>query len=103
MVNLFFEQNNMKANIKGIMFNKKKNAVRVYTNDPDKAYWLYDKCNFRKSILLRELNVTLNMRLNDDEKIQYLIEGHINEKKQRAIFEKAKKYGVCDLKTNYTC
>lgn len=49
---------------------------------------------------MRPFNIYFSLQLNENEMKKYFIEG-LTEENQRAVFDAARKIGICKLYTNY--
>lgn len=100
MVYLFFNSKKIDNDIKSFSLNSKDGLIKIEFHDAQKAKNFYDEYNFKEKILFRNFNIYFNLQLNENEMKKYFIEG-LTEENQRAIFEAARKIGICKLYTNY--
>ena len=100
MVFLFFNNKKIDSDYKTFSLNSKDGIIKIEFHDAEKAKKFYGEYNFREKILLRPFNIYFSLQLNENEMKKYFIEG-LTEDNQRAIFDAARKIGICKLYTNY--
>ena len=86
--------------IKTFYLKSKDGFIKIEFYDAERARKFYDEYNFREKIILRPFNIYFSLQLNENELKKYFIEG-LTEENQRAVFDAARKIGICKLCTKY--